>query len=393
MKRVCKNVDISNPDFIRAAVYDCLKKPQKRERRDTRQLFARMLHVSRRKAEKLLRKQDENYHKGVELIAEMLRERIISRRLELKPIRQKRRIEPRSRKVRLISVLSIEQLMLDQIAVNGLKELSRRIGYYQVSSIKGKGASLVIRAFKRWVNKKGCKNAVGMDIRKYFESLLLLFMMPFLHKRVKNRPLLWLVGQSLGNSPSGAPVGSPLSQELGNIFLADLYHAVMENCRDKRGRRQVRHACFQMDDMHLLGRNKRQLRRAAETLIEMALERNLTVKPGWNVHKIDKQHPVDIVGYRFSQNCITIRKTTFAPLRARLLKAKRAKQKGKPTSLARSRALSSYHGYTKIACTRKFFERICAGALYQAAFTSFQHHDIHARSKIHTTHRARARRD
>lgn len=200
MKRVCKNVDVTDAALIEEAVLECLRPAKKRQRADTARLFARVLGISRRKAGAVLRERGALYMTAV-----------------------------------------------------------RKIGEYQVSSIPGRGAAYGKRAIERWLRDGGGKYAVKMDVRDFYGSIKRPVLMKWLHRHVKNRQLLWLVGQLVYSAPEGIPIGSFLSQTLANIYLSDLYHLAMEGCTSKRGRHQVAHAIFYMDDMLLLGSNKRQL--------------------------------------------------------------------------------------------------------------------------------------
>lgn len=100
---------------------------KKRQRGDTRRLFSQLLHVKPAVARQALMERGEVYMRGVELLVDMLTERIRARKPELRPVYQKRRMDPSSRKVRKISVLSIEQLLLDHVAVAGLSELGLQV--------------------------------------------------------------------------------------------------------------------------------------------------------------------------------------------------------------------------------------------------------------------------
>lgn len=404
MKRVCKNVDITNPLLIEAAVQECFTPAKKRKRADTRRLFARMLNISPSAARRALERRDSVYMEGVKRITAMLQESIAARSIKLKPITQQRRFDPSSGKTRTISILSIEQLLLDHVAVMGMRELAARVGEYQVSSIKGRGAIYGKRAIERWVRQKSCRYAVKLDIRDFYGSVQRPILMQWLTAHVKNEPLLWLVDRLLYTSPRGMAIGSYLSQTLANIFLSDLYHEATERCISKRGTRQVSHALFYMDDMLLIGPNKRQLRYAAFHLMERAGEMGLQVKPQWQVHRITKKHPIDMMGYRFSPYCTTLRKRIFKLARRPLLRARRAYRHGKRMGCRRAVRLASYHGYTARTACHDFLHRVGAVYIFKIAFTTISnaynilHREAGTRNDRnrqrvyphHTSHRPRA---
>lgn len=352
------------------AVYECFRPYKKRQRADTRALFARVLGMPVRAVRDVLRERGAAYDEGVRRIARWLQGKLAKRQLGLIPFRQEMRIDPSSKKRRKISVLGIRQLLFDHIAVAGLKELAARIGEYQVSSIPGRGAAYGKRAVERWLAKSSNRYAVKMDIRDFYGSIKRPVMMAWLAKRVKNEGLLWLVGELVNSSPAGMAIGSFLSQTLANIYLSELYHLAMERCRSKRGTRQVAHALFYMDDMLLIGSNKRQLRYAACKLVTAAGDLGLQVKPNWQVHRVCKAHPVDMMGYRFCHGVTTLRKRIFKAARRVLIRARRALRKGWRMGPQRARKLASYHGYTCGVAVGKFLRRVGAAYTYKIAFNS-----------------------
>lgn len=380
MKRVCKNVDVTDAALIEEAVLECLRPAKKRQRADTARLFARVLGVSRRKAGAVLRERGTLYMTAVRKIGEELAESLRAKRLRLPKMTQEMRQDPSSKKFRKISILGIHQLMFDHIAVRGLRELSRRIGEYQVSSIPGRGAAYGKRAVERWLRDGGGKYAVKMDVRDFYGSIKRPVLMKWLHRHVKNRQLLWLVGQLVYSAPEGIPIGSFLSQTLANIYLSDLYHLAMEGCTSKRGRHQVAHAIFYMDDMLLLGSNKRQLRFAAQKLVTAAGELGLQIKPTWQVHRVSPGHPLDMMGYRFAQGVTTLRRRVFKAARRALLRGRRELRKTGEMCRKRARQLASYHGYMQGVACQSFAAGADAWRVFTIAFTSTDY----GKSKIHT---------
>lgn len=368
MKRTCKNIDITNEELITQAVYECFRPYKKRQRADARALFARALNIPQREARKVLRERGERYEEGIKRIVGWLQHKLVTRKLDLAPVRLEERIDPGSKKCRKISVLGIRQLMLDHVAVAGLKELAKRIGEYQVSSIPARGAAYGKKAIERWLAKSSNRYAVKLDIRDFYGSINREKLIAWLKKRVKNEGVLWLVTQLVYSCPRGIAIGSYLSQTLANIYLSDLYHLVTERCRSKRGSRQVTHALFYMDDMLLVGKNKRQLRYAACKLVERAGDLGLQVKTNWQVHKIQREHPVDMMGYRFSHGLTTLRKRVFKAARRVLLRAARQIRRGRGMGVQRARKLASYHGYTGSAACGGFMRRMGAGMIYKEAF-------------------------
>lgn len=356
--------------MITEAVYDCLRHYKKRQRADTRCMFARLLGVTQGEARRVLRERGELYHEGVHRVARMLQQGLCERRLKLAPVRQDLRVDPSSKKCRKISILGIRQLLYDHVAVRGLAELARCVGEYQVSSIRGRGAAYGKRAVERWLRRKSCRYATKLDVRDFYGSVNREKLLAWLSRRVKNEPLMWLVGELVCSCPAGMAIGSYLSQTLANIFLSDLYHLAMERCVSKRGGRQVEHALFYMDDMLLLGRNKRQLRYAAFALMRRAGELGLQIKRNWQVHRVSREHPVDMMGYRFCHGVTTLRRRVFKAARRALLRVGRMIRRGGRIEVRLARRLASYQGYTASAACKRFLERMGAAFIYKRAFNA-----------------------
>lgn len=110
MKRKCKNVDITDYDFILQSVKDCFAN-KKKYRND------------------IVRIREELG--SDEEIAKVLQKELLEEKLVLRPIWYHLKYDDNSQKWRNIGIQDIKQQMYDYIAVNGLAELERSIGHYQ----------------------------------------------------------------------------------------------------------------------------------------------------------------------------------------------------------------------------------------------------------------------
>lgn len=110
MKRLCKSVDISDLDFIKKSINDCLKN-KKKNRNDVIRLFHK--------------------YKNTDNLAIQIQKEILERNLIFPRIWEKEIVDASSGKKRTIGVQHIKQQIYDYIAVNALEELTSRIGYYQ----------------------------------------------------------------------------------------------------------------------------------------------------------------------------------------------------------------------------------------------------------------------
>lgn len=104
------------------------------------------------------------------LIDEVARE-IEERRLAFEPIHRYDHIEPTNGKVRTIGVSSVKQQLVDYVVVHCCADfLKARVGHYQASSVKGKGATFTMRTIRKWVTGGGPRFFVKMDVRKCYPS-------------------------------------------------------------------------------------------------------------------------------------------------------------------------------------------------------------------------------
>ena len=374
LKRKCKNVSVRDFDLILKSVHECFKPAKKRKRRDTVGWFAKVLKVSRRKSREILLSHDERYELGCERIARQVESWLQDDSLEIQKVTTFQRIDPGSRKVRTIARLNIKQLVLDHVAVTALEELSKRIGYAQVSSIKGRGAHYGKHLIQSWIVNSRCRMYyTKLDIKDFYGSTDRGHLMKWLKARVANKPLLTLIRKLIFSSPSGLPIGSFLSQTLANIYLSDIFHFAKEQCKYRKGVNQVDHVLMYMDDIVLIGSNKRQLKYAVEKIIQFVKDKlHLTIKPNWNVRQLTERHPLDMMGFRFYKDGYTnLRKRIFKYVRRSLVRAK-----NKHLELHQARRMMSYKGYADYTAIKSVLMRLSAVNSFQRAISLISNHDI-----------------
>lgn len=354
MKRLCKDIDITNIDLIQKSVYKCLKGKSK-DRYDIRRIF-------------------EQYG-NIKNISLALQNELLNRNLELLPIWYKNKYDSGSQKMRTIGIQDIKQQMYDYIAVEGLKELIKRIGTYQCASIPKRGQLYGAYAIQRWLRKKvngkyEVQYACKFDIRKYYESIPREKLMAWLRKHVKNEPLLWLVETLINTFKKGLSIGSYLSQYLGNLYLSDLYHMIKERLYRERHKKDgiikrvmlVLHALFYMDDILILGSNSRNLMLAAQVIIQTLKEMGLAVKDSWRCFKITEDSFIDMMGYRIYRDHITVRRGTFKKIKRACFRFKR-----KPKSFKLAKRLLSFKGILEHSDSLSFMQGNSLYALFRKA--------------------------
>ena len=228
MKKYCKEINITDRTLIYFAVHDCLS--DKYTRGDTLKLFSSYSDLS----PNMICRMIKSYGKAtvfpiIELIVDDIRNELIEQNLILKPIRYKKRVDPSSGKIRNIGIQDVKQQLYDYIAVYALKPMLKRIGEFQVASIKKRGQKYGTRFVRRWLRIKALRYAGKADVRKCYESINQDKLMGFLRKYVANEPLLWLIETLIRTFKQGLSIGSYLSQFLCNLYLSQVYHYMAES--------------------------------------------------------------------------------------------------------------------------------------------------------------------
>ena len=132
-----------------------------------------------------------------------------------------------------------------------------------------------------------------MDIRHYYPSIDIQRLMKALSRKIKDKKFLNLIERILKSNPEGGlSIGFYLNQWLANYFLEtlDTYICTLPG---------VKYYVRNMDDMVLIGPNKKKLHQAVQK-IEIFLRENLGVKlkGDWQVFPVNSR-AINFVGYRF----------------------------------------------------------------------------------------------
>lgn len=281
----------------------------------------------------------DEYGSAGALISEIECE-IASRTLTFRAIKRYRHREPTNGKMRVIGVESVKQQVCDYVAIEALSGLLHaKVGFWQVSSVKGKGQLMAARAASRWVHEGGYY--VHLDVRKCYPSIKPDVVMSIMRRYVRSHDVLYLCKTLLGTYDGGLEIGSYFSLRMAQLVLSFGYHAIEDMHKVRRGRsiQLVSHQLWYADDIYLFGQDKRNLRSAARQLQRLLLKRfGLRLKP-WKICESSDQEPVDVVGFTVRKSRTTLRPTLF-------LRACRAFRKyRRAPSIRRARRVCSYWGW------------------------------------------------
>ena len=363
MKRYCKDIDITDKSFISLAVHDCLS--DKYTRGDTLRMFASYSNLS----PNMICRMIKTYGKLtvlpiIEWIIDDMRDELIEQKLVLKPIRYVKRMDNSSRKIRNIGIQDVKQQLYDYIAVYALRPILKRIGEFQVASIKKRGQKYGTRFIRRWLRNKSLRYAGKADVRKCYESISQDKLILFLRKYIANQPILWLVETLIRTFKQGLSIGSYLSQFLCNLYISQVYHYMAESDNLFKTRKHkngtiekihlIKHQIFFMDDILIPGTNKKDVDKAMKLMVQKFEELGLEIKPDKIIYKVKLEDRkkndgefIDMMGVKIYRYHVTIRKRVFKKIRRTYMRLWKIIKTHKFIPLYLARKAISYFGNIK----------------------------------------------
>ena len=221
---------------------------------------------------------------------------------------------------------------------------------YCIGSIPNRGIRKGQVTIQKWMKEK-TKYCLKMDIRKFYPSVDKEILKQKFRKKLKDKRTLDLIDLIIDCNEIGLPIGFYTSQWFANFYLQDLDHYIKETL----------HAPFYIryvDDIVILGPNKRKLHRIRKGIDAYLNKEHLTVKDNWQVFPIGyygkpKGRPIDFLGYKFYKDKTTLRKRNALRWSRRL---RRIKKKGYLT-LSDAYALNSYKGFMKRTNSYNFYQK------------------------------------
>lgn len=204
-----------------------------------------------------------------------------------------------------------------KVVMNGLYEFS-------CGSIPERGVHYGKKHLRKWVDSYEGKRlyVLKMDVHHFFESIDHGILKRMLAEVIRDKRFLRLLYVIIDANEVGLPLGFFTSQWFANFYLKRFDHYVKQELKADY---YIRY----MDDMVILGRNKKKLRRMREA-IQTYLQRelNLTLKGDWQVFRFEytdkdgrtKGRFIDFMGFCFHQDRTTMRKTILQRARRKALR-------------------------------------------------------------------------
>lgn len=198
--------------------------------------------------------------------------------------------------------------IMHQLIVMAMTDVLMRGMYrWSCASIPGRGNACARKYVRRALDKspKLTKYAAKLDIYHYYPSIPIDRLMNALSRKIKDRAFLDVIERILRSNPgSGLAIGYYINQWLANYYLEPLdnYICTLDG---------VRYYVRNMDDMIIIGPNKRKLHRAVAAISEyLSVVLGLRLKENYQVFPTDSRG-IDIVGYRFFHSHTRLRRKTF----------------------------------------------------------------------------------
>lgn len=323
MKRYCKDIDITDRNYIRSCIYECLSggknKKSKMSRRDTLMMFSDYSHLPYDFLKGIADTGQYKLFDGIiDTITEGIRHEIINKEYVWKPIWHSYRRE--NNKTRKLGIQDIKQQLYDYIAVNGLKELlDKKIGQYQCAAITGRGQVYGKNAIKRWIADKSIRHVWQGDGRHYYENINSRILKRLLRRYVKNESLLHLVFALIDSFEKGLEIGSYLSQYLANFYMSFAYHWAEEHlyklrkCKDGTVKRVplIHHQLYYMDDILFFASSLKDLKRAVR-MFDKFVSDELDIEIKEDAKFIDlRTGYIDTMGFCISREKVIARSRIF----------------------------------------------------------------------------------
>ena len=383
MKTYCKPAKTNIEDWRdnKYAVIDCFR--NKKNRNDFQKLLCRTGMITKREiAEDRLTGNMNRILKAEEAVAKILTQRVINRDLQLKPIRQFRRTDGLTHKLRDICQESPEQQIYEYMAVRALRPLFRaKILPIQYGSIPNKGGVAGKRKIERLLRKKfhGKVAATKGDVTKAYPSVTISVVMDMLKRDIgKNKVLLWFLEALMANYPGGhLCIGGYLPAWLFNYVMSYVLRFIYEQAqirRKKRNRLVYAVVCY-ADDFTIYG-DISKLRKAMKKATAWAYDKfGLKIKGIWQFYYVSsfeeekenlkarhsgskKRTPgVDMMGYVIRRRYTIIRARVFRRIRRQVLRAWRDFEKFKFVPWWRAVKIMAYNGWVKHSNSEKFREK------------------------------------
>lgn len=184
--------------------------------------------------------------------------------------------------------------------------LMRGMHPWSCASIPGRGGKRIHKKIRGALRNdpKGTKYAAELDVAQYYPSISGKRLIWALARKIKDKRFLRTVYSIIESCGGGLAIGYYICQWLANFYLEPLDRYIMTLPG-------VKYMTRYMDNITLLGPNKKQLHKARKLIAAFMQQRlGLSMKANWQIYPTAKRM-VSAVGYRFSRTHVILRKRNF----------------------------------------------------------------------------------
>lgn len=274
------------------------------------------------------------------------------------------------RKPRVISVAPFRDRVVHHAVMNVLEPvLDKRFIADSYACRQDKGVHKAVERYQQFAREHAY--VLKLDIRRYFPSIDQEILKQQLERRIKDRPVLDLLGRIIDNSPQtqapvqffpgddlvavserrrGLPIGNLTSQFFANLYLDEFDHWLKETMRVKGYLRYV-------DDIYLLGNDKQRLWALRDAVAVKLQSLRLTLHDDkTQIYRTTER--VDVLGYKLSRYRRWLRNDNGFRFRRRLRRLSRLYRDGQVDWPTLNASVQSWIGHASHAETISLRETI-----------------------------------
>lgn len=234
--------------------------------------------------------------------------------------------------------------LMHQLCVMAMHDVLMRGMYrWSCASIPGRGNKCAADYIRRALHNdpKGTKYCCKMDVYHFYPSINPRRLIWALARKIKDKLFLKTVYDIITSNPDGGlAIGFYINQWLANFYLEPLDNFILTLDG-------VNYYARNMDDMTLLGPNKKKLHRARKEIEKFLSQKlGLHLKGNWQVFPVDARG-IDFVGFRFYHTHTTLRRRNFLRYARQCRRVQRMIRLGRPIPFTMAAGLLSRVGQLK----------------------------------------------
>lgn len=281
--------------------------------------------------------------------AKALQEMLVNNKYKSSPYTEELIIDESNRKERLIKKPKFFPDQCVQWAIMQITEpvIGKCFYEYSCGSVPNKGTHHAKKYIEKWIKKdpRNTKYVLQIDVAKYYPSINHDKLNHMLSKKIKDKKVLDLFNEIIRGGGDGLPIGNYTSQWLANFYLTECDHFIKQEL-------QAKYYIRYMDDIVIMGSNKRKLHKIRTRLENYLNKLDLKIKPNWQVYRLDCR-PLDFLGFKFYRTHTTLRSRNALRIRRRVKKI----AKKEIITFKDASAILSYMGWIKHSNSYYFYHK------------------------------------